>query len=513
MRRPRTICLSRMVSQAVQVFGILFLGACASHPIAREGLSVEADPIKETERLELELKQARTQQLPLLAPDAYARAEKSLAEAKVDQAAFSGPKKPENLGDKRDAWLDSLAEGFGALNAGKRSAEQASTELENVLKARLEARKAGAAEFAVGYPDAEQRLVELSRALEHGDKPYVEKHKAEVAEAFHAMEISSVTNRFLGGANLVVKEAISEGARKYVPETLEETTGKLKAAEDFILKNPENVDGITDLADEAYFNANRLLQLTREARAFALKTPEQEVLWVEQKLASLADAVDSDDNRDKGFDEQVAGIEEKLSEVADEREDLSKRAQKLSADLEDMREQLGVAKEETENEQAKLARLQKEKETDEKLDRVRSLFTPDEASVTREGQRIWVRLRGLRFPPGRASLSPEAYPLLGKVQKAIQVFGTPHVIIEGRTDTTGAVALNQRLSLARARSVRQYLLSKRTLPDDKIDAQGVSVQDPALRSDRSRIRESMFLLIPSGSSRSEKDLRSKSGAR
>ena len=43
------------------------------------------------------------------------------------------------------------------------------------------------------------------------------------------MEVTSVTNRFLGGTDLVVKEAISEGARKFVPETLEETTKKLRS--------------------------------------------------------------------------------------------------------------------------------------------------------------------------------------------------------------------------------------------------------------------------------------------
>ena len=48
-----------------------------------------------------------------------------------------------------------------------------------------------------------------------------------------------------------------------------------------------------DLADEAYFYAKRLLQLTREARVFAEKTPEQEVLWVEKKFQSFNEAIGS----------------------------------------------------------------------------------------------------------------------------------------------------------------------------------------------------------------------------
>ena len=84
---------------------------------------------------------------------------------------------------------------------------------------------------------------------------------------------------------------------------------------------------------------------------------------------------------------------------------MSKRAQKLTADVDELREQLGLAKEETENEQAKLARLQKEKEAGERLDRVRSLFTPDEATVTREGRESGFDCTACVFrPEGRISL-------------------------------------------------------------------------------------------------------------
>jgi len=90
-------------------------------------------------------------------------------------------------------------------------------------------------------------------------------------------------------------------------------------------------------------------------------------------------------------------------------------------------------------------------------------------------------MRGIQFPAGQATLSPENYILLSKVQQAIQTFGQPTVTIEGHTDTaegSGSTDKNQELSQKRAVVVKTYLVANNTLPSDRIRATGYGPDRP-----------------------------------
>src|SRR5205814_78353 len=80
-------------------------------------------------------------------------------------------------------------------------------------------------------------------------------------------------------------------------------------------------------------------------------------------------------------------------------------------------------------------------------------------------------------------LLSESYPLLTKVQQAIRFFGDPKVTVEGHTDSVGSAKSNQRLSLQRADSVKQYLVANSTIPKESVLIAGFGFQRP-LTTDR-----------------------------
>ena len=57
-------------------------------------------------------------------------------------------------------------------------------------------------------------------------------------------------------------------------------------------------------------------------------------------------------------------------------------------------------------------------------------------------------------------------------------FNDPLVIVEGHTDSTGTVDVNQLLSEQRADAVREYLIANQTLPADRISAVGYGSERP-----------------------------------
>jgi outer membrane protein OmpA-like peptidoglycan-associated protein len=119
-----------------------------------------------------------------------------------------------------------------------------------------------------------------------------------------------------------------------------------------------------------------------------------------------------------------------------------------------------------------LGRLAAKREREERLKRVRELFTADEGTVVLEGTRLILHLRGVSFPPAKDVLLAESYAVLGKVMKAIRELPGAAVTIEGHTDAQGDPKKNQELAEARARAVRAYIEANMDLSDRLVDTVG-----------------------------------------
>ena len=86
-------------------------------------------------------------------------------------------------------------------------------------------------------------------------------------------------------------------------------------------------------------------------------------------------------------------------------------------------------------------------------------------------------LRGVNFELGKAVLLPVSRDILTEVARSL--VDNPQVRVEaaGHTDSTGSRAVNERLSLARAESVKVYLIEN-GVPAERMAVQGYASTQP-----------------------------------
>lgn len=107
-------------------------------------------------------------------------------------------------------------------------------------------------------------------------------------------------------------------------------------------------------------------------------------------------------------------------------------------------------------------------------------------------------IQSVHFETGKADLNAESYPILNRVATLLSDNPNFHISIEGHTDNTGGDAINDKLSLDRANSCAEYLISK------GIDAERVSsigfgskqpIADNSTVEGRAENRRTIFRLL------------------
>jgi OOP family OmpA-OmpF porin len=126
---------------------------------------------------------------------------------------------------------------------------------------------------------------------------------------------------------------------------------------------------------------------------------------------------------------------------------------------------------------------------------------PDEgpAQIIVEGQHITI-LETIRFRPNSSEIDPGSYPIVNQIALALRKHRElEHVEVGGHTDDTGPHDFNMRLSRARARSVRQYLLG-RGLKPERLAARGYGPDRPVADNNtdegRAKNRRVEFVIPP-----------------
>jgi outer membrane protein OmpA-like peptidoglycan-associated protein len=134
-----------------------------------------------------------------------------------------------------------------------------------------------------------------------------------------------------------------------------------------------------------------------------------------------------------------------------------------------------------------------------RVEEVEALFAEDEAEVLRSGGSLIVRLVGLNFASGEATVRPEHHALLAKVQRAMAIFTDSAFTVEGHTDSFGGDDANFELSQRRADSVRAYLLDAAGVPEYRIAATGYGETRPIANNEtaegRARNRRIDFVIV------------------
>lgn len=89
----------------------------------------------------------------------------------------------------------------------------------------------------------------------------------------------------------------------------------------------------------------------------------------------------------------------------------------------------------------------------------------------------------IRFAFDSAGILPEAEPQLDAVAEGIQLVPDARVLVEGHTDAYGSDRYNRRLSLARAESVKHYLVARHGISPERLLVQGLGEAAPYNQAD------------------------------
>jgi outer membrane protein OmpA-like peptidoglycan-associated protein len=121
-------------------------------------------------------------------------------------------------------------------------------------------------------------------------------------------------------------------------------------------------------------------------------------------------------------------------------------------------------------------------------------------SVTRHGDNITLNMPGnVTFATDSSSLNPQFFDVLNSVALVLKEYQKTLIEVAGHTDSRGDAAYNQRLSVQRASTVAQYLISQGIDPQ-RVVTQGYGENYPIASNDteagRAQNRRVELTLVP-----------------
>jgi outer membrane protein OmpA-like peptidoglycan-associated protein len=288
----------------------------------------------------------------------------------------------------------------------------------------------------------------------------------------------AIKNNAIGNARKMMADADKSKVQKIAPTAYNDALQALNDADAYIGNNPYQAEMINQKAAHAEFMARRMMTISQESTKFKEMSPEASALYVERLLARLGKTMNAGDLRDKDAEAQLSAMSVTVETMVQKNQSLEKNNLKYQSQIANLEQQLTGLQGYSREQEAAKRKLAAEREFNEKFNKVQRFFRPDEAEVYKQGGQLVIRMRGIQFPVGQATLTPENYTLLSKVQQAIGTFGQPTVTIEGHTDSTGSAQMNQELSQKRAEAVKTYLVANKTLPASRIRATGYGPSRP-----------------------------------
>ncbi|MBM0103323.1 OmpA family protein [Steroidobacter sp. S1-65] len=458
----------------VQVFALIVVAflSLAGAPALAAGNSDAA-------ALAAAVEQARTEQLDVLAPRAFAAAVQ--ASQNATREAERG-RSPERVATR-------VQEGQAALEKARTVADSARQSLAGVIKTRQDALVATAPKFAPEqWQKANDRFLQAMRENESGDLPNAQKRAAEAEVLLREAELIGIKGGILNEARNLIAQADEAKVARYAPRTLESAKRHLAQAEQEIQRNRYDVALPRKLAAQARYDARHATYLAQTIQR-VLQQEKDDQAGVEALILSWEEPLQriaSDMELDVRFDEGHQGAMKELGEYAQQQ---AQEVRRLKLEVQDRDEQLASLNNQLKRIESRLGgesqeRIALQRQVDAQarlranIAAIEASFTADEARVYRQGGDVIVSLLGINFPSGRSTIDGSSAVLMQKVQKALALFPDASVVIEGHTDANGSDSANLLLSQDRADAVKQYLVTQFGANAEKVSSIGYGEARP-----------------------------------
>ena len=369
------------------------------------------------------------------------------------------------------------------------------------------------------WRDAEDSFLAVYENFLDKDNEDVKKYTAEAEQKYKEAELISIKDQYLLNARNSLTKAEDEKIEKFAPKTVAKVKQLIADAENVLNTNRYDTLAAKKLIASAMYEINHGLYMQTLFTAMNKedKTWEDLQLSWEEPVAKIANdmkiapAFDSDvqnltskilesNNQERNklaasqkeaqnLKTEIAQLKKTLDDANAALANSKSENQKLTAQLDSSKKKIEGLNKAADEMKGKLAVIEQENvkfkadsemlEKNQKLiESISSMFLPSEAEVIKNGDLITIRLVNLNFPQNKATLEPQYFTLLTKVQKAIQTFPNGTTVIEGHTDGVGDYQKNLELSQNRANSIYQYLISTMGAEAAKISVIGLGGSKP-----------------------------------
>ena len=331
------------------------------------------------------------------------------------------------------------------------------------------------------FNEAEEKFFDAARQIEDDDLEDARDYGAEAEKLYRQAELKSIKGKLLTDGRKLVQKAENTDVEDYAPKTFNKAKKLLSEVENILTYNRYSGSEAASKAIETVYEANHAIFLASQIKTLANndKNWEKLILEYEHVLAGFASHFNETPMFDNGMKSTIDLINSRIDK-------LNKDYAQLLVENSKLQEKYDVLSEEASTSSAELA-MKKEREA--KFSKIKSLFTANEATVIIEGNNLVVRLHGLNFPSGKATLQPEYFSLLTKVQEALRVFPEKHILLEGHTDSRGNATKNKQLSEERAIAVREYLIANMGKSREQITSIGYGSAKPVATNQTAQGRE------------------------
>ncbi|MFZ5572196.1 MAG: OmpA family protein [Thermodesulfobacteriota bacterium] len=365
-----------------------------------------------------------------------------------------------------------------------------------IIKAREDCLKVNGPTYEIEkWKEAEDLFHEAAAELEDDNMEKAKETAAESEKIYREIELFSIQSQYLQNVWLLLDKADDMGVKSYAPLTYEKARKLAMKSESLFRANRYDQTEAPQIADQAAYETNHAIYLYQAIKQMddTDQSIESIMLNLEDSLRKIGLELDIDPKFDQGMEISVNNIINNIKKLKNNQlmmsqqlkeyrnEYFNKLAQK-DTEIYNAQNQLMKINEELNqlsNTKNKLqSKVEQEKIRKNKINRIGLLYSPAEAKVLLDGENIIIRLHGLSFPIGKATIEPKYVNLLNRTISAINEFPGCRIVFEGHTDSRGSDKTNQTLSEERAKAVSEYIISNSTISPTRIEVIGYGEARP-----------------------------------
>jgi OmpA-OmpF porin, OOP family len=433
---------------------------CAAQPKLTQDQIMSQYP--QVLRLETALKDARSKNSELLAPQSYSRARSSLT------TAMSAA---ENNNEKDAA--KAANEGLDVINKLNLDTERSRDILTDVLQARDRAYSAGAATLQKeAIADLDNELKKTATLVEKGAVEKAKEIRPDLLAGYQKLELATLKQGTVELAKSAIANAKEQGAKKHAPKTLARAEEQMALAMTVLDADRSQTEKAEVHAKQAKWYAEQSASITESVKDFERRdySMEDVVLWHQQQLGIVNEPLGLELPFNEPSDNAALSLKAAVNNLKNE-------SARLKASGEIAGKKLVLT------EMERQAALKKDQDDKQKFDRVQAMFDANEANVFRKGQNVLISAQGFAFPSGQSEIQTANFPLMNKIIRAIKIFPGANIEVTGHTDSMGEDNANQVLSNARAEKVAKFLVEVGEFSPDKITSRGYGESRPVATND------------------------------